>query len=37
MKPKKRRILWLVFDLSNGDGGARHPGARNYVWAYNTR
>jgi hypothetical protein len=31
------RILWLCLDVSNGDEGSRHPKARNYAWAFNSR
>jgi hypothetical protein len=34
---KKKRVLWLVFDVSNGDCMSMRREARNYVWAYNSR
>lgn len=33
----KRRVLWICFDLSNGDGVFMHPMAKHYAWWFNTR
>lgn len=30
--PKKGQVIWLLFDLSNGD-----PQSRQYVWWFRTR